>query len=262
MKAIGAVAVSLAALLHPLCANSADPDSLTKGRMALNDFKYEAAVEYLTAAIRGDPKNTEAYILRGQAYYELTERDKALADFDRAIQLDPKSGKAFVQRGRAYFVKGDMKRAIADHTEAIRLDPKDGEPRMYRGLAYYENREYAKAVADYEWLIRTDPDSEGPLSELARCLATCPDPKVRDGKKAVEYGIKACKLNKWKQWITLEPLAAAYAEVGKFDEAVKWQKKAIELMGVDSITVLKEARRRLRQYQAGKPVRYRTLMDW
>jgi hypothetical protein len=60
----------------------------------------------------------------------------------------------------------------------------------------------------------------------------CPQDDLRDGKKAVEYARKACDLTEWKSAWDLDTLAAAYAEVGQFDEAVKWQKKVAGTPGL------------------------------
>jgi tetratricopeptide (TPR) repeat protein len=84
-------------------------------------------------------------------------------------------------------------------------------------------------------------------------LATCPDPSLRDGKRAVQLATKACELADWEDANDLENLAAAHAECGRFEEAVKWQAKAVELgKGLQDAD---EARQRLDLYKAGKPFR-------
>jgi len=91
---------------------------------------------------------------------------------------------------------------------------------------------------------------------LALLRATCPVAELRDGTKAVELATKACELTNWKDSDYVDALAAAYAEAGDFDSAVKWQKEAINLLPEHASA---EARRdyesRLKLYQSSKPYR-------
>ena len=75
------------------------------------------------------------------------------------------------------------------------------------------------------------------------------------GEKAVENATKACELTKWKEHSTLDTLAAAHAEAANFDEAVKWQKKAIELGGYMNKEETGKAAQRLKLFEKGQPYR-------
>ncbi len=112
----------------------------------------------------------------------------------------------------------------------IRLAPKD--PRAYynRGLAWVEKKDYDKALVDYDRAIRLNPSFDDAYLSRAWLLATCPNNKYRDPKKAVESATKACELTDWHEPHDLGGLAAIYAETGDVAAAVKWQSKAIELM--------------------------------
>jgi len=86
---------------------------------------------------------------------------------------------------------------------------------------------------------------------FASLLAACPDAHVRNGEKAVEYATKACELSEWKTPAYLSTLAAAYAEAGHFDDAVKWQNEY--LVSNSSKDDWEKARQRLSLYEQKKP---------
>ncbi len=73
------------------------------------------------------------------------------------------------------------------------------------------------------------------------------------GKRAVAAATKACELTEWKAPLMLDTLAAAYAEAGDFERAVKWQTKANELYSDPKEKT--EGERRLKLYQAKQPYR-------
>ena len=158
-----------------------------------------------------------------------------------------------LERGNAAMDQHDNDTAIAEYTDAIRLDPKSDAAYHNRGNAYADKGEYAKAIADFNQAIRLAPDDPDNYTNLSWLLATCPKDEVRDGKRALQMATRACELTDWEDANDIENLAAAYAECGQFDEAVKWQTKAVELgTGLESLA---ESRARLDLFKAGKPFR-------
>ena len=108
---------------------------------------------------------------------------------------------------------------------------------------------------------RMEPDKGD--ATLASCLnghawwqATYPVTELRNGPEAIENATKACELTGWKNPAYIDTLAAAHAEAGDFDSAVKWQKKAIDLL-TDEQRALPQAdfESRLERYESGLPAR-------
>jgi Flp pilus assembly protein TadD len=121
----------------------------------------------------------------------------------------------------------DYDRAVKKYTEIIEQNTKyNGSAYASRGIAYNMKRDYAAARSDYEEAIRLVPHLASAHNNLAWLLATCPDPKYRDGVLAVEHARKACDLEDHPSH--LAGLGAAFAETGQFDEAIKWQRAAMD----------------------------------
>src|SRR5439155_983716 len=176
--------------------------------------------------------------------------EKAIVDYDEVIRLDPKDVYAYIYRGCAYERKGDYDKAIADYDEAIRLDPKGAKAYEIRGAAYHDKGDYDKAIADYDEAIRLDPKYALPYNSFAWLLGTCPQVSFRDGKKAINYAIKAWELSKDPAF--LDTLAAAYAEAGDFKQAIKWETKFLETPNLSEKNTT-GGKSRLALYQAHKP---------
>jgi len=114
---------------------------------------------------------------------------------------------------------------------------------------------FAEAISDYEAAVRIDPNRARALNDLAWLRATCLVAEFRDGAKAGEQATKASELTNWKNAHYVGTLAAAYAETGDFDSAVKQQKKAIDLLTEEEEELRADFEERLKLYQSGKPYR-------
>ncbi len=133
-------------------------DALRKGWVEKADFILsQDALKYYTDLIQADKKLGWAWFLRGNAWANQHDYDKAFADYSEAIRLNPQDAKAWRNRGHARFQKQEYDKAIADYRESIHLDPKNEWTWRNRGDAWLEKEEYEKAIADYNEVIRLDP---------------------------------------------------------------------------------------------------------
>jgi tetratricopeptide (TPR) repeat protein len=212
--------------------------------------EYDKAIAAFTEAIRLTPEDAYAFSHRGYAYHQTGEYDKAIADYTEAIRFAPEDAHVHYGRGYAYNRKGESDKAIADLTEAIRLAPELAEAYCNRGYAYCQKGKYDKTIADLTEVNRLAPEDANGHNLLAWLLATCSDPEYRDGKQAVASATKACELTEWQERRWIDTLAAAYAETGDFQQAVKWQQKALSMAPDDE---KEDYRSRLDLYKSGKP---------
>src|SRR5262249_13886640 len=159
---------------------------------------------------------------RGWAHALSDDDEQAMADANQAIALDPKSDRAYTLRGWLHLQNEDFDRAIADCTQAIALDPTSGYAYATRASVYEEQKQFGQALADDSKACDLDAKAADAHNGLAWVLATCPESKTRNGASALEHAQDACQLTDYKDAVSLDTLAAAYAECGKFKEAVDW----------------------------------------
>ena len=226
---------------------------INRGIVWIDKKDYDRAIADFNEAIRLDPKRATAYNSRGLAWCNKKEFDKAITDCSEAIRLNPMYSQAFNNRGIAWGKKKEYDKAILDYNYTLRLDPKESRAYNNRGLAWGIKKEYDKAIRDYNEAIRLDPTFGTPFANRAWLRATCPDAEFRDANKGVESATRACELSDWKNADHLGTLAAAYAEAGDFDKAVKWQEKADKLYA--EAEDKKEGEERLTLYRDKKPYR-------
>jgi len=261
-------------------------------RAAIHAMKgdYQAALADCDEAEGISPNNPSVMLLRANVYQEMKDDAKALAEVDRLLENKPGYAPAVRVRAGLLAAAERFDEAIAAVEQLLKAQPDDWELRLQLAALHSAAKHYrkaialfseilakdpdnwialrgradarlgigqhAEAVADYEKAITLRPNDSGILNNFAWVLATSPVDKVRNGKRAVEMALEACKLTDYTQAHVLSTLAAAYAESGDFESAVKWSQKAVELGKPEQKADLAKE---METYKAQKP--FRELKD-
>jgi len=229
------------------------PEALAKPYAMLRRHECSLADSEFSEFLETTPNDARAISGKADALVCLEKYDDAIANYSRAIELDPKWFDYF-GRGIAYRAKGDA--ALQNIDAGIAIAPTVPALYVYRGVVLNGRRDAAGARADFEKVSALISNSRGSFNYYGWALATSPVGAYRDGPTAILYATHACDLTSWKDANALDTLAAAYAENGQFDEAVKWQASALALLGnVDR----DEFEARLAMYRKREP--YRSTSD-
>jgi tetratricopeptide (TPR) repeat protein len=259
---------------------------LQKTRIHSLQKKLDEAIEDLNRAVAMDLGNVDVLLLRSALYLEKGDKQKALADAEEAVRLRPKYTGALRNLSLVLTDMGKYDEALAELEKARQLEPndqfivlqfgaictvqkkwakaieiyseflkehRDSANVLYaRADSYLNNGNHADAIADYEKAYKELSKEPGFLNNFAWVLATSPDDKLRDGKRAVQMATDACKLTEYKQSHIISTLAAACAETGDFDAAIKWSIKSAEIGTEDHA---EDYKKELESYKAKKPYR-------
>lgn len=202
---------------------------IDRSALYVREDRYEEALRDINSAIKLQP-NTGNFLLRRAKVFELMHRyDDAIGDCSRIIGLDSSRAEGYACRAQEELVKGDAPAAIADLGEVLKRAPGDAISLFNRADLEVQTQQWSAARADMVALSSTnslDPESE---DWCAYQLATSVHSELRDGKAAIALATRACEATGWGNVKYLETLAAAYAETGDFQQAIKWAQHAIEV---------------------------------
>lgn len=224
---------------------------------------YAGALEDISKALEFQPEDLSSLLTRARLYMIQEDAEKARADVDKVLELQPGLPQAILLRSVLFAADGKFGEAIRDMEQLVAIDPENVEFRMQlarycagderprraieiytelieedpsnwqalrgRGDSLLSVGKHAEAIADYEAALKIQPDDSGILNNLAWVLATSPEDSLRDSKRSIELGLKACEVTEYKRPHILSTLAAGYAEAGDWENALKWSTKAVEL---------------------------------
>jgi tetratricopeptide (TPR) repeat protein len=218
--------------------------------------RYADALEHFELAIRFDPGLAEAYNGLGTVRVHENKPQEALAAFETAIRLRPGFVEALQNYGVTLHNQGRVPEAAAKFEELLRQQPNSILALLHLGNARLTLGQFREAQACFQRVLQIDPNSLDALHRVAWMLATQNDPKLRDGPEAVRLARRACEIAGTNSVASLNVMAAAYAEVGQFTNAVAEAEQALNLArsaGQSGLANIIE--KLLDSYRRGQPYR-------
>jgi len=263
---------------------------LNLGEALAEHGNMDKAVKHYKAALKVNPNFTGADLNIGVYFREEGKLDEAINHFSKVLSEKSDRAIAHYELGDTLERKGDLSSAVKHYLEAIRIRP--GYAKAYNNLGiilagqnkvdaaiaflskalqispgyagahfnlgkiYFNRNDFEKAIFHYQKALQCDPDMMQALYHLSWILSTYEDEKYRNGKEAVNLAERLCKITQYRQPLALDALAAAYAEIGKFNKAVLTAEKAHKMALMQGPGSLAEGlEKRLNLYQNKMPYR-------
>ncbi|HEY5043831.1 MAG TPA: tetratricopeptide repeat protein [Verrucomicrobiae bacterium] len=217
--------------------------------------KYDEAIAHYYAALRLNPDSAVTHNNLARLYHSLGRFDEAIAHYNTALEIDPKLALAHNNLGILLIQQGQLAKGIEHLREALRLKPGNAETEFNLALALNQEEQWSEAaglfaktisahpndanahyefasalahlqqtheaMSEYASALLIQPDFPNALDGLAWILSTDPRQDFRNGPEAVKMAERACELTGQNDPVKLKTLAAAYAETGRFDAAIK-----------------------------------------
>jgi tetratricopeptide (TPR) repeat protein len=199
------------------------------GYLCVDRGELDKAISHFQAAARIRSAKLDPHYNVASAFVQMNladaltrkgQSDEAMVHYDQAIKLEPNYADAYYNRGNVLFAKGRIDEAISDWEKTLTIQPNDADAHTCLGNALLRQGLIKEAIAHYETASGLAPNDPHSRNNIAWVLATSSDESIRDGGKAVALAQQAVALSGGREPQFLRTLAAAYAESGRFSEAV------------------------------------------
>ena len=214
----------------------------------------EGAILEFRRALVGDPDNRTAHFNLGSLLADQGEYGLAVGHLQVAVDQEPTDAEAHLQLAESLRELGRLDEALAHYGEAIALEPRNEFARLGQAETLVRWKRYGEARERLEEAIALLPESGLIAHGLARLLAACPELSLRDGERALDLALRVYQgLATVRHAATV---AEALAELGRCEEAVEWQGRALAAVeeqgdAAEPAGLLET----LRHYQVSRPCR-------
>jgi tetratricopeptide (TPR) repeat protein len=216
------------------------------GVLLEHDGKIDEALSHYTKALEIERRRPDArYDISiaatennlGNALFRTGSVEQAISHYRQAVTIRRDYADGFYNLGAALEQKGQLDEAIGCYEKALSITSDDAAVHASLADALARKHRDGEAIAHYEKAVAIDHDSVLPRNNFAWLLATAADASQRDSGKAIALAREALAKSGGNNAIVLRTLAAAYAENGRFTEAIAAAERGLKVarQGGDSV---------------------------
>jgi spermidine synthase len=235
---------------------------LEVGRMYAGQQHHGEAIAVLTPFLNIEPDHLEGLTLLAEELLADKQNSEAVKVLERIVRLDPEN---LLMRTKLFqeLTKAERHEAAAEAIRpAVERLPDNAELIGLFAQELLLAKRDAEAARQYRRALELKPDLSAESTNLlwannyAWVLATSPDATVRNGQEALRWATRACQATNYKKMELIDALAAAYAELGQFDEAVKYARLVSDYAETAGQPEMAEAAKaRVKLYESHQPYR-------
>ncbi|MFL6538262.1 MAG: tetratricopeptide repeat protein [Chthoniobacterales bacterium] len=179
-----------------------------------------------THTLAVSPRNDVAENNLGILLAEGGRYDEAIAHYEAALRVRPLNAVAHLNLGNAMILSGNLPGALAELHRALEIDPANVDVHNALGVMRLQRGDIHGAIDEWNQTLAVDQENGNAANNLAWVYATSSDATFRDGNRAVALATKATDVSAGRNAVVLRTLAAAYAEDGRFDDAILTAERA------------------------------------
>jgi len=188
--------------------------------------EFDAAQDAYQMALLYAPDKTEIYNNLGDLFLATGQLQEAITNFQNALELNPDQPEICNKLGHAFAQNHEPDQAVIQFQNALHLQPGAADAELGLAMTLSSKGQNSEAIKHYYKAINLDTNSVIALNNLSWLLATTADAGLRNGNEAVRLAEHACQITRYKEAFLIGTLATAYAEVGRFNDAVVAAQKA------------------------------------
>ena len=220
----------------------------------LEDGRLREAADLLHTALRLAPKHDGAHYNLGTLRERQGKTDEAAAFYRQALAINPVNARAHQALANLLERSGRPDEAVSHWRAAVDFGRHPREPTLHLAVIFARQGRFGEAVPLLHQGRRRAPNDVPLLAALVTILASCPDERYRDGPQAVFLALRLVSILGPEHLPSLVLLAAAQAETGQFEAAIRTCDRSLALAHAAGQTDLAgEIRARLQLYRAGRP---------